>query len=184
MGEEVHSNGWRRKETNDEPSHQKDPTEEALAELRLLEGKTVVGVSLYEDSTLDEDEEPVEDEKRIGFDADIYLIDQTLLSLYGASAYPVSDESPLKGVDAISEALGELAEKEDTLRQVRCDQSGQLTLGFGPKVKNRFLLVVKEWSLGRWEELPEDEEEFGEEEWDELDDEDEDDWDEDDIEMF
>jgi len=184
MDEEVRPDGWRRNDTSDEVSHRKDLTEEALAELRKLEGKTVVGVSLYEDSTLDEDEEPVAVEARIDFDADLYLIDQTLLSLYGATAYPATDDSPLKGADAISEALGELAEKEDTLRQVRRDESGRLALDFGPKIKRHFLLVVKEWSLDRWDELPEDEEEFGEEDWQDSDEEDQDDWDDDDLDMY
>ena len=100
------------------------------------------------------------------------MIDQTLLSLYGATAHPVSDDSPLKGTDAISEILGELAEKEDGLCLAQRHESGRLTLGFGLKIKRRFTLVVKERSLDRWDDLPEDEEESDDEGQDDLDDDD------------
>ena len=190
MGRQAHPNGLNNHGVDKSMEVRTELTEEALAELRGLEGKAVVGVSLYEDSVAyEEEEEPVDEAERIFFDAELYLVDQTLLCIYGASIYLASDEVPLKGLDAVSETLAELAEEEDILRQAKRDRAEGLVLDFGSSVKRRVLIAVSGWALDRWEELPggeeEFEEEFDEEDWEDIDaEEDLDDWDDEDMDLF
>ncbi len=175
---------------------QTELTTEAMEQLQQLKGQKVVGISLYGDSIAYDEEEMEEESERVFFDADLYLADQSLLALYGASAYTSPDDPPLIGLDAISDALSEITEEEETLSGVGQDAEGGLVLAFGSRQHNRLLVAVSGWSVDHWEELPadlteelvdEDEEvdEF-EDDWEEEDEEDydeeEDDWEDDEDE--
>jgi len=162
-------------------------TADTMAELLRLEGQKIVDISLYGDSIAYEDEEEeVDESERIFFDADIYLADQSLLSLYGASAYTDTEEPPLTGLDAIADALSEIEVDEDILREIGQDQEGGLVITLGTPRKRKLLVAVSGWSVEHWDELPEDIEEEEElledeegleelgEDWDEE--EEEDDW--------
>lgn len=159
-------------------------TAETMEELLRLEGQKIVGISLYDDSIAYDDEEEVDESERIFFDAEIYLANQSLLALYGASAYADTEEPPITGLDAIADALGEIEADEDILREVGQDQEGGLVITLGTPRKRKLLIAVSGWSVEPWDELPEDveEEELSEDEEDleevgeEWEEEEEDEW--------
>lgn len=142
-------------------------TAETMEELLRLEGQKVVGISLYDDSIAYEDEEEeVDESERIFFDAEIYLANQNLLALYGASAYTDTEAPPVTGLDAIADALSEIEADEDILREVGQDQEGGLVITLGTPRKRKLLIAVSGWSVEPWDELPEDMEEDVEDEED------------------
>ncbi|MCC7352715.1 MAG: hypothetical protein IT330_03080 [Anaerolineae bacterium] len=185
MEETMNPNGRDHQEEGEEI--QTELTSEAMERLQLLRGQKVVGISLYGDSiAYDEEEEMEEETERIFFDAELYLADQSLLALYGASAYADADAPPITGLDAISDALSEITEEDEMLSEVGQDEEGGLVLAFGSRHHNKLLVAVSGWTVDHWEELPADltEEVGDEEEVDELEedweDEEEEDYDEED----
>ena len=75
-----------------------DLTDEAYEELAVSEGAVVVGLSFWDSSLADEvaDETPT-DEERVVIDLDLYLDDNTLLELYGASLFTAERGGPDRG---------------------------------------------------------------------------------------
>jgi hypothetical protein len=184
MEETMNPNGHDQEQEEGEEI-QTELTAEAMERLQHLKGQKVVGISLYRDSiAYDEDEEMEEESERIFFDAELYLADQSLLALYGASVYTGAEAPPITGLDAISDALSEITEEEETLSEVGQDEEGGLVLAFGSRQHNRLLVAVSGWSVEHWEELPEGLTEELVDEDDEEVDEFEDDWEEEDEEDY
>jgi hypothetical protein len=195
MEETMNPNGRDQQEEEGEEI-QTELTAEAMEQLQHLRGQKVVGISLYGDSVAYDDEEEVEEEsERIFFDAELYLADQSLLALYGASAYAGTEDPPITGLDAISDALSEITEEEEALSDVGQDVEGGLVLAFGTHQQSKLLVAVSGWTVDHWEELPadlteevadEDEEvDEAEDDWEDEEEEDldeEEDWEEDEEE--
>ena len=77
-------------------------TDEAYEELAVSEGAVVIGLAFWDSSLADEtDEEPPAAESRVVVDLDLYLDDNTLLELYGASLFSPGSPDPLVGLAAI-----------------------------------------------------------------------------------
>lgn len=185
MEETMNPNGRDQQQEEEGEEIQTELTAEAMEQLQHLKGQKVVGISLYGDSIAYDDEEEMEEEsERIFFDADLYLADQSLLALYGASAYTSAGDPPITGLDAISDALSEITEEEETLSEVGQDAEGGLVLAFGSRQRNGLLVAVSGWSVDHWEELPADLTEELVDEDDEEVDEFEDDWEEEDEEDY
>jgi hypothetical protein len=132
-------------------------TDEAYEELVVSEGAVVVGLAFWDSSLVDEmEEEQPAAEDRVMIDLDLYLDDNTLLELYGASLFPVESQEPLMGLAALEKALVDLADSESELSEVAQTEDGALALVFAAEEKARLIIAVGAWSVSEWDELPED----------------------------
>jgi hypothetical protein len=133
-------------------------TDETYEELATLEGCTVLGVSFWDSSLVDELEEEIPtDEERAIIDLDLYLDDQTLLELYGAQLFPREQSEPLVGLQALEQALVELVDGEGELSEVAQTEEGTLALVFADADgKIGPIITVGAWAVSEWEELPEE----------------------------
>lgn len=134
-----------------------DLTDEAYEELAVSEGAVVVGLAFWDSSLADEvaDETPT-DEERVVIDLDLYLDDNTLLELYGASLFAADSQEPLVGVKAIEEALVDLADSESELSEVAQTEDGALALVFAAAEQPKLIIAVGAWAVSEWDELPEE----------------------------
>jgi hypothetical protein len=132
-------------------------TDEAYEELAVSEGAAVVGLAFWDSSLADEiaDEAPTAEE-RVVIDLDLYLDDNTLLELYGASLFAADSQQPLVGLKALEDALVDLADSESELSEVAQTEDGALALVFGVDEQPRLIIAVGAWSVSEWDELPED----------------------------
>lgn len=133
-------------------------TDETYEELAALEGSSVLGVSFWDSSLVDEleDELPT-DEERVIVDLDLYLDEQILLELYGAQFFPNEHSQPLVGLQALEQALIELVDGEGELLEVAQTEEGTLALVFsGADGEIGLIITVGAWAVGEWEELPEE----------------------------
>jgi hypothetical protein len=132
-------------------------TDEAYEELAVSEGAVVVGLAFWDSSLADEiaDEAPTAEE-RVVIDLDLYLDDNTLLELYGASLFAADSQEPLVGLKALEDALVDLADSESELSEVAQTEDGALALVFGVDEQPRLIIAVGAWSVSEWDELPED----------------------------
>jgi hypothetical protein len=89
-------------------------------------------------------------------DLDLYLDDNTLLELYGASLFPAASQEPLVGLAALEAALVDLADSESELSEVAQTEDGALALVFGVDEQPKLIIAVGAWSVSEWDELPED----------------------------
>lgn len=132
-------------------------TDEAYEELAVSEGAVVVGLSFWESSVADElEEEAPTPEQRSVIDLDLYLDDNTLFELFGASLFPPEQSTPLVGVAAIEKALVEMADSESELSEVAQTEDGALALVFAAGEDLKLIITVGAWSVSEWDELPED----------------------------
>ena len=132
-------------------------TDEAYEELVVSEGAVVVGLSFWESSVADElEEEPPTPEQRSVIDLDLYLDDNTLFELFGASIFPAEKNTPLVGVEAIEKALVDMADSESELSEVAQTEDGALALIFAAGDDLKLIITVGAWSISEWDELPED----------------------------
>jgi hypothetical protein len=132
-------------------------TDEAYEELAVSEGAVVVGLAFWDSSLADEiaDEAPTAEE-RVVIDLDLYLDDNTLLELYGASLFAADSQQPLVGLKALEDALVDLADSESELSEVAQTEDGALALVFAVEEQPRLIIAVGAWSVSEWDELPED----------------------------
>lgn len=132
-------------------------TDEAYEELAVSEGAVVVGLAFWDSSLADEiaDEAPTAEE-RVVIDLDLYLDDNTLLELYGASLFAADSQQPLVGLKALEDALVDLADSESELSEVAQTEDGALALVFAAGEEPRLIIAVGAWSVSEWDELPED----------------------------
>ncbi len=132
-------------------------TDEAYEELAVSEGAVVVGLAFWDSSLADEiaDEAPTAEE-RVVIDLDLYLDDNTLLELYGASLFAADSQQPLVGLKALEDALVDLADSESELSEVAQTEDGALALVFAANEEPRLIIAVGAWSVSEWDELPED----------------------------
>lgn len=132
-------------------------TDDAYEELAVSEGAAVVGLAFWDSSLVDEaDEEPPAAADRVVIDLDLYLDDNTLLELYGASLFAADSQEPLVGVPALEAALVDLADSECELSEVAQTEDGALALVFAADDQPRLIIAVGAWSVSEWDELPED----------------------------
>ena len=132
-------------------------TDEAYEELAVSEGAVVVGLSFWESSVADElEEDPPIPEQRSVIDLDLYLDDNTLFELFGASLFPADQNTPLVGVEAIEKALVDMADSESELSEVAQTEDGALALVFAAGEDLKLIITVGAWSVSEWDELPED----------------------------
>lgn len=132
-------------------------TDEAYEELAVSEGAVVIGLAFWDSSLADEaDEEPPAAESRTTIDLDLYLDDNTLLELYGASLFAAGSQDPLVGLAAIEAALVDLADSESELSEVAQTEDGALALVFGDEDQPKLIIAVYAWTVTEWDELPED----------------------------
>ncbi len=125
-----------------------------LAELRELEGKMVQSLALWQDSIADgEMEEETTEENRVFVDFDLYLDGRNLLEVYAATIYRSVDDDPMVGLDAIADALGQMAEEGAILSEVTTDEEDGLVLVFTSR-DEEILVAPSGWVLGSWDELP------------------------------
>jgi hypothetical protein len=136
---------------------QTELTEEAYEELAASEGAAIAGLTYWTASLADEleDETPTAEDRQV-IDLDIYLDDNTLLELFGASLFRSEAAEPITGMEALEAALIDLAESEAILDQVAETDGGDLALVFSVDDQPRLILVVGAWSVDDWDELPED----------------------------
>ena len=131
--------------------------DEAYEELAVSEGAVVVGLAFWDSSLADEmEDEPPSSETRVVIDLDLYLDDNTLLELYGASLFAANSQEPMVGVAAIEAALVDLADSESELSEVAQTEDGALALVFGVEEQPKLIIAVGAWSVSEWDELPED----------------------------
>lgn len=135
------------------------------AELNEMVGLKVLGIELWEESIVDDEEDqPPAAEERVFVDCDLYLDDNVAIELYVASVYPDPDGEPVVGVDAIFAAVGRLA--DDHLELVDFgdadEEEGGLALAFGIGDEVKTVLVAQAWMVSDWE--PDEDEEAGDEE--------------------
>ncbi len=132
-------------------------TEEAYEELAELEGSAVIGVSFWDSSLADEMEESeITPEERMLIDIDMYLEDNVALELYGAALYPSPESEPLVGMPALEQALATMIDRESVLDEVAETDDGGLVLVFASGDETTLLISVGAWSVGEWDELPEE----------------------------
>lgn len=140
---------------NEESGIQTLVTEGALQSLRALEGKMLTSLTLWEDSlAYGDEEEAVPEGERVFFDCDLYFADRQLLEVYGASAYFDAEGEPIEGIEAITEALGELAEGGNLVAEVATDAEDGLVLVFAADDEATMIMAVSGWVLSTWDELP------------------------------
>ena len=134
-----------------------DLTDEAYEELAVSEGSVVVGLSFWESSVADEleEESPIPEQRSV-IDLDLYLDDNTLFELFGASLFPADQNTPLVGVEAIEKALVDMADSESELSEVAQTEDGALALVFAAGEDLKLIITVGAWSVSEWDELPED----------------------------
>ncbi len=135
------------------------------AELNEMVGLKVLGIELWEESIVDEEEDqPPAAEERVFVDCDLYLEDNVAIELYVASVYPDPDGEPVIGVDAIFAAVGRLA--DDHLELIDFgdadEEEGGLALAFGIGDEVKTVLVAQAWMASDWE--PDEDEEAEDEE--------------------
>jgi hypothetical protein len=132
-------------------------TDEAYEELAVSEGAVVIGLAFWDSSLADEiaDESPASDQ-RVVIDLDLYLDDNTLLELYGASLFAADSQEPLVGVKAIEDALVDLADSESELSEVAQTEDGALALVFAAAEQPKLIIAVGAWAVSEWDELPEE----------------------------
>jgi hypothetical protein len=135
------------------------------AELNEMVGLKVLGIELWEESIVDEEEDqPPSAEERVFVDCDLYLEDNVAIELYVASVYPDPDGEPVIGVDAIFAAVGRLA--DDHLELIDFgdadEEEGGLALAFGIGDEVKTVLVAQAWMVSDWE--PDEDEEAEDEE--------------------
>jgi len=132
-------------------------TDEAYEELAVSEGAVVIGLAFWDSSLADEmtDESPTPDQ-RVVIDLDLYLDDNTLLELYGASLFAADSQEPLMGVQAIENALVDLADSESELSEVAQTEDGALALVFAAAEQPKLIIAVGAWAVSEWDELPEE----------------------------
>lgn len=132
-------------------------TDEAYEELAVSEGAVVVGLAFWDSSLADElAEDAPTPLDRVVIDLDLYLDDNTLLELYGASLFAPDSQEPLVGVQAIENALVDLADSESELSEVAQTEDGALALVFAANEQPKLIIAVGAWSVSEWDELPED----------------------------
>jgi hypothetical protein len=91
-------------------------------------------------------------EESVIFDCDLFMEEDQALELYGAVVYVDPEGDPVKGSDAIFEAVGKLVDGELALIDYReADEEGGLALAFGEDEEVRLLLVANEWMVSEWE---------------------------------
>jgi hypothetical protein len=125
-------------------------TDDAYEELAVSEGAVVVGLAFWDSSLADEME------ARVMIDLDLYLDDNTLLELYGASLFAADSQDPVVGLAAMEAALVDLADNESELSEVAQTEDGALALVFAVDDQPRLIIAVGAWSVSEWDELPED----------------------------
>ncbi|MFZ2487733.1 MAG: hypothetical protein WAZ19_06380 [Anaerolineae bacterium] len=132
-------------------------TDEAYDELAVSEGAVVVGLAFWDSSLADEiEEEAPAPENRVVIDLDLYLDDNTLLELYGASLFQAEQEDPIVGITALEAALVELADASAELSEVAQTEDGALALVFSAEGQIKLIIAVGAWAVSEWDELPED----------------------------
>lgn len=132
-------------------------TDEAYEELAGLEGSVVIGVSFWDSSLADEmEEEEVSSAERMLIDLDMYLEDNVALELYGAALYTSPESEPLVGMPALEQALMSMVDQESVLDEVAETDDGGLVLVFASGDNITLLISVGAWSVGEWDELPDE----------------------------
>lgn len=130
-----------------------------LAQLQALQGRTVQGLALWQDSIADEEvEEGISEEDRVFVDFDLYLEGRDLLEIYAATVYSGFDDEPMAGLDEIAQALGEMTGRGAILSEVTTDDEEGLVLIFATEDDESLIIAPSGWVLGHWDELPEEEE--------------------------
>ncbi|MCD6291304.1 MAG: hypothetical protein J7M34_12430 [Anaerolineae bacterium] len=132
-----------------------------FVQLQTLQGKSVQGLALWQNSIADEElmelDGDVSPENRIFVDFDLYLEGHVLLEIYAATIYRDLDEAPIMGLDAISQALGDMTEQGTILSDVAMDDEDGLVLVLTTQDGVSLIIAPSGWALGHWDELPDEE---------------------------
>jgi len=133
-------------------------TDALWEEMASLEGATVMSLVVWDSSLVDEIlDDAATDESRVYVDFELYLEDNVLLELYGAAVLSDQESDALVGLDAIGEALSNLAAEGAAIREVCADQEGNLVLILASESGASLFVPVSAWLESTWETLPEDE---------------------------
>lgn len=125
--------------------------DERREELDSLLDLRVLGIELdvWEEPA---DQGPATPEEPMIFDCDLFLEADQALELYAAVVYTNPEGEPVKGADAIFEAVGKLVDDDLALIDYRqADDEGGLALAFGKDDEARVVLVANEWMVSEWE---------------------------------
>lgn len=134
-------------------------TDELWEEMATLEGAPIESIVVWDSSLVDDDlDEARPDEERVYVDFELYLVNQTLIELYGAAILTDEDSEPLIGLEVISEALSQLTEAGAYIDEISADQDDNLVLVLATDEGESLLVFATAWIETTWDSLPEDEE--------------------------
>ncbi len=128
--------------------------EQYAALVETVAGEKVVGLALWEESIADEAAERPEPETRSLFDLDLYLENNLLLTLYGASAFPDPESEPLRGWQRAGKIMQSLVSEGIWLDDIAATEENNLVLVLCRDHTPQLYLIVSGWSAEKWESLP------------------------------
>ncbi len=128
--------------------------EQYAALVETVAGEKVVGLALWEESIADDSTERPAPEKRILFDLDLYLENNLLLTLYGASVFPDPESEPLRGWQRAGKIMQSLVNEGIWLDDIAATEESNLVLVLCRGHTPQLYLIVSGWSAEKWELLP------------------------------
>lgn len=131
--------------------------DEMYEELAALVGEKIVHVEIWEESLGDvmAGEEAAE-AGQIGFDIDLYLEGGIYFELYSTVCYPTIESDPLEGLSTVQSRLAGLVKSGVWLEEVAVDDENSLILVLAQRKKPQLYLLIGAWTVGEWDELPEE----------------------------
>jgi hypothetical protein len=131
--------------------------DELYEELAALAGEKIVHVEIWEESLGDVMAgEEGEETGQIGFDIDLYLEGGIYFELYSTVCYPTIESDPLEGLSTVQNSLSSLVKSGVWLEEVAVDDENSLILVLAQQKKPRLYLLIGAWTVGEWDELPEE----------------------------
>ncbi len=128
--------------------------EQYAALVETVAGEKVVGLALWEESIADESTERPAPENRVLFDLDLYLENNLLLTLYGASVFPDPESEPLRGWQRAGKIMQSLVNEGIWLDDIAATEESNLVLVLCRGRAPQLYLIVSGWSAEKWELLP------------------------------
>ena len=122
--------------------------------VETVAGEKVVGLALWEESITDEASESPGPEARALFDLELYLENNTLLTLYGTSVFPDPESEPLHGWQRTGRIMQQLVSQGIWLDDIAATEENNLVLVLCRDRSPRLYLIVSGWSAEKWELLP------------------------------
>jgi hypothetical protein len=131
--------------------------DELYEELAALAGEKIVHVEIWEESLGDVMAgEEGEETGQIGFEIDLYLEGGIYFELYSTVCYPTIESDPLEGLSTVQNSLSSLVKSGVWLEEVAVDDENSLILVLAQQKKPRLYLLIGAWTVGEWDELPEE----------------------------